>query len=352
MQKIRLISIAVALIVAFLSGACGLGGPAETTPEAEGTITVVVNTETPEPKKTPTVEPEDVILIAPPESDDELAIELEDTLEALSVQANLRWKKVESIDDFTIHDSLRIVVALAPDPGLKRLAEQAPHAQFLGVGIEGLEIHDNVSRITTEGMRPDVQGYLAGYVAAMIAPDWRAGVISHTGNPNGRAAGSGFMQGARYFCGQCRPSFPPYTSYPTALNLESPGTPWESGIGDLLQKAVKVVYIYPEIDNPELREYLALEAVAMIGGDGHIEGEIQDYWVASIRTDPSQALTEIWESLLGGEGGISLPMPLIFEDINRAWLSEGKERLAMATIQDIYDGFLDTGIDPLTGELR
>ncbi len=340
------------LIIVILSGSCVQDMHADKTLEPAGTIAAVIPTDTPE-YATPTADLEDVILIVPPESSDsELAKDLEETLQTLSEQTNLEWKKVTSISDRTINASLRIVVALGPDPGLTRLAEQAPQVQFLGVGIEGLEIRDNVSLITTEGMRPDVQGFLAGYIAAMIAPDWRAGVISHTRNAEGRAASEGFMQGARYFCGQCRPSFPPFTSYPIALNLASPESLWEAGVEDLLQKSIKVVYIYPEIDTQALREYLAAEGIAMIGEIGPLEGEIQDYWVASVRPDPSGALLEIWEPLLSGEGGVIQPMPLIVEDINRAWLSKGKERLAMAAMQEILDGFLDTGVDPLTGELR
>ena len=340
------------LVIALMSGACGPSAPAEKTLESAETIAPEIATDKPEPTKTPTAILEDVLLIAPQDSDNELAVSLEETIRTLSEQTDLRWKKVDSIQDGVIHASLRVVVALGPDPGLARLAEQAPQIQFVGVGMEGLELRENVSRITTETLREDVQGFLAGYVAAMIAPDWRAGVISHTGDAEGRGASEGFLQGARYFCGQCRPSYPPYTSYPIALNLASPVSPWQAGVDDMMQKAVKVVYLYPEIDTPSLREYFALAGVAMIGGGGALDGDAQDYWVASIKPDPSEALVEIWESLLNGEGGISRPTPLVLEDINRTWLSEGKERLAMAVMQDIFDGFLDTGVDPVSGGLR
>jgi hypothetical protein len=352
MNKPSVCKVIVMLIITLLLTACTNGAPADQTREPSGIITPVIPTDTLALTKTPTADSEDVILIVPPESESEVAIRIEEALKTLAQQANLSWKKVASIQEEGIHASLRVVIALGPDPGLAQLAKQMPQVQFLGVGIEDLEISDNVSRITAEGMRQDIQGFLAGYMAAMIAPDWRAGVISHTGNGEGRAAGEGFMQGARYFCGQCRPSFPPFTKYPIALNLASPESPWEAGVREMLQKSVKVVYIYPEIDTQTLRDSLAIEGVAMIGGNGHPEGIIQEYWVASVRPDPSGVLMEIWESLIRGEGGISKPMPLVLEDVNRAWLSEGKERLVMAVVQEIFDGFLDTGVDPKTGELR
>jgi hypothetical protein len=39
-------------------------------------------------------------------------------------------------------------------------------------------------------------------------------------------------------------------------------------------------------------------------------------------------------------------------DVNPALFSPGKQRLAQETLDDLLAGFIDTGVDPVTGESR
>jgi hypothetical protein len=115
-------------------------------------------------------------------------------------------------------DGLQLIVALPPDPGLAALIAAAPETQFLAVNIPGLEPAPNLSQIQAQGVRPDQSAFLAGYLAAAITQDWRAGVISLAGDATARL---GFTNGVYYFCGLCRPAYPPFPNpgYPLSVEL-------------------------------------------------------------------------------------------------------------------------------------
>ncbi len=141
------------------------------------------------------------------------------------------------------------MVALPPDPGIANLAAANPQAQFLAVGIPGVTVTSNLSQIGSDGERPDQQGFLAGYLAAVITPDWRVGVISQSDSPAGKAAQNGFTNGVIFYCGLCRPSYPPFIQYPILVDLAA-GTDPQAAVDSLVSNAVKTVYVSPAVEDP------------------------------------------------------------------------------------------------------
>ena len=77
-------------------------------------------------------------------------------------------------DDFQ-QDEYQIVVVLAPFPDLQTLAESTPDTKFLAVGFNDLAPGENLSVLRSGGGDYDIQGFIAGYIAALITPDWRVG---------------------------------------------------------------------------------------------------------------------------------------------------------------------------------
>jgi hypothetical protein len=45
-------------------------------------------------------------------------------------------------------------------------------------------------------------------------------------------------------------------------------------------------------------------------------------------------------------------MPVIIEDINPERLTLGREAWVQEILQDLIDGYIDTGVDPITGIAR
>ena len=246
-----------------------------------------------------------------------------------------------------------MVVSLPPDPGLANLAAAAPHTQFVAVGMPGVQPAKNLFVVGAQGARPDRQGFLAGDIAASITPDWRIGVINREDTGAGKAARQGFFNGATYYCGLCRSAYPPFYPYPLYVELPAQASQAEqqAAADYMIDHAAKTVYVYPGAGDEALLEYLAQKGVNLIGGANPPQAA-ESLWVASIQPDLLKAVRDLWPRLLKGEPGASVDVPLAITNANPALFSPGRQRLAQTTLDDLLAGFIDTGVDPQTGELR
>ncbi len=245
------------------------------------------------------------------------------------------------------------MIALAPGPDLEALIGSSPGTQFLAIGFAGLTPADNLTRIGPDGFRPDRQAFIAGYLAAVITEDWRVGVLSPGDTTAGRAAREGFRNGVRFFCGLCLPEVPPYSGYPLFVDLQ-PGADqptWQAAADLLLAGGVKTVYLEPAIDQLPLREYLAENAVILIGG-GIDSSQPVNQWAATVRADVQRALEEAWSGVLAENIEDSIELSFVLEDVDESLISPGRQRLVESLIPDLVTGLIDTGVDPLTGEVR
>jgi hypothetical protein len=245
------------------------------------------------------------------------------------------------------------VIVLPPDPGLSQLAAAAPEVQFLGIGIPGIETGGNLSVIAPHGSQPAEMGFLAGYIAAVVTPEWRVGVLSTSDNPAGVAARNGFLNGVVYFCGLCRQTFPPYEDYPLYVELPAASSQveWQSAVDTLRDQLVKTVYVVPEAADQALLTYIAEAGINIIGNGQPPEG-IRDHWVASIKPDYLQALQQAWPELVNGTGAAELPTTIEIDAVNASLFSPGRQMLVDEFLNDLQNGYIDTGVDPNTGEIR
>lgn len=327
------------------------GSPAPETTTAAAAEVVTDPTDTPRPS--PTSSPELAVLVAPPEADPEQKAALEMVMEDLALQDGMEFQSVADISQLEFNEALRIVTVLAPDPGVTELAAAHPDVQFLGVGIPGLPSTNNLSSIGADGERPDRQGFLAGYMAAVISDDWRIGVISPSETASGQASRLGFINGGIFYCGLCRPVYPPFIQYPQFAEIPSNAgdAEWQAAADTLIANAVKTVYVYPGIGGDGLLNYLAQAGLNIIGGMTPAAG-VNDHWVASIQPDLPAALREIWPSLINGEGGQVLPIPITISDQNEQLFSPGRQGLVDKLLSELSLDYIDTGVDPLTGTLK
>jgi len=209
-------------LLVFSLHACSAGGNRNPPPETTAAATAEIVTEpTDTPQPPPTSSPELAVLVAPAEADPEQKAALELVLEELALKDGMEFQSVSDFSQLEFNEALRIVTVLAPDPGVSELAAAHPEVQFLGVGIPGLPTTDNLSSIGADGERPDRQGFLAGYTAAVISDDWRIGVISPSDSASGQASRLGFINGAIFYCGLCRPVYPPFIQYPQYAEIPS-----------------------------------------------------------------------------------------------------------------------------------
>ena len=317
--------------------------PPTSTPESISTEIQTLPIETEKPTIIPSQTK--VILVAPPEVALTEFEGLASTLEELAESEDLDFEVRSSFTQQDLSPDLKIVAAIPPDPGLAELARAAPAIQFLGIAIPGLEPAPNLSIIDTQEISPDRIGFLAGYLAAVVAPEWRVGVISTNDTPEGVSQQQGFLNGAVFFCGLCRQTYPPFNSYPMYVEAPSGSSPqeWQT-VGDILiDQAVQTAFIAPGVSDESLIEHLASAGINLIGTVPPPPG-LRDQWIATISGDISSALRAIWPDLITDQGGASLPALLTVTHINPDLFSPGRQRLVDNLIVELSSGFIDTGV--------
>jgi len=305
------------------------------------------------PPPTATNQPPLVLLIASPEGDQTYPAELEATLSELAGAQGFRFQVRPTLAAEDLTAEVKIVVVVPPFSGLTDLAAAAPQTQFVGIGIPGLEPIGNLSVIGPDGATPDQSGFLAGFIAGVITTDWRVGTISTNDSPAGIGSRNGFVNGAVFFCGFCNPTYPPFYEYPLFVGLHSGATlaEWQVLADTIKDNYVETVYVAPYADGNELLAYLAGAGVNIIGGVTPPDN-IRSNWVATVHADSINAIQQIWPDLVNGNGGFKLPLTLKISQVNEDLFSPGRQRLVEQIRLDLQNGFIDTGVDPLTGEYK
>ena len=331
------------IILALLAACAGRATPTAT-PEPP--------TATPNPTASPTALMPLAILVIPAD----MAQKDKDNSQTLIynlTQANgMRFQVLNTLsaDDLALAGpALKVVIAFPPDPGLAALTAAAPDVQFLAVGIPDLESAPNLSSLGANGFPLDQQAFLAGYIAGMVAPEWKVGILSQKDNPDGDAAVTAFTNGFVFFCGSCRdPLFPqPSGIYPVVVRIPTDAKPAEyTAYADLLvQNVVKVAYVYPEVATSDLLGYMSQKNLLLVGQSLPSEA-VRPNWIASIQPDEITAIKNIFPDLIAGKGGQVVPTPLILADVNPDLLGAGKLRLAQEVLDGLQNGTIATGVNP------
>jgi hypothetical protein len=311
---------------------------------AVATTVVLPATDTPQP--TLTAPPPLVVLLAPPGAEAMQVSILQPLLAELAAQDGFDFEVHSELPPLDEVESLQFVVALSPDPGLGEMASAYPNVRFLGVGIPTLQAGGNLSLVGVQGERPDEKGFLAGYLAAVITPNWRVGVLSLSDNDASQVAQQGFINGAIFYCGLCRPAYPPFFQYPIYAGFPSGASleTQQAAVDTLVANAVETVYVAPGAAGDELLAYLAQSGLKIIAGIEPLSG-LEDRWVVSIKLDWDDAVRQIWPVLTSTEPGISLEPPLLLSSSNESLLSPGRQGFVERMMADLDAGYIDTGVN-------
>jgi hypothetical protein len=339
------------IVFALVSLAACTAAPDPIVEEPTGIVSTPTVTDIPAtPTPTATPLPERALLITDPA----MGGGLEAALAELATESGLLFDVSADLPSGEIGPEVRVVVLAQELPNLQDLIASAPFTQFVVIGGAGLQPAANLSIIGPEGERPDLQGFLAGYLAAVATQDWRVAALRITGDPASKAALNGFVAGARYFCGLCNPPFPPF-GYPRTVELDSGSTPseWQTALDSLVSNAadVQTLYLAPGSADEALLAQIAQTRLFLIGTQVPANFP-RERWMATVLVDPAPALQAMWPELLAGNGSMVEPLLIGIADVNQSLLSPGRQMLVEALIDDLNAGYIDTGVDLASGELR
>lgn len=350
------ITILIMLGLCLLVSACNAVPPGSTPSPTAAPETTPLPTDTPQPSPTATAVLPEIVLLAPPGADPLLVEQMQTRLADFAAKLGFSFQVSPGLNGTDLSPQVKLVVVLPPEPGVAALAETAPETQFLAVSIPGVVAGGNLSTVGANGQRADQVAFTAGYLAAAMTPDWRVGVVSALETPAGNSARLGFTNGVYYLCGLCRSAYPPFplTGYPVVVQL-APGAgqaEWQSAVNDFLTWQVGSVYVAPEVAEDGLLEELANAGIHIIGTDPP-DLAVRENWVASIQSgDAVEAALDLLPELLEGNGGVQVDLPLVLGEVNPDLLSPGRQGLVEEMLTDLLEGYIDTGVDPATGESR
>ncbi len=326
-------------VLTLLLSACGT----QTTPPT--VVSTATATSAPAPTATPPYPM--AVLVIPSDLPDSLSQLYQKTIYDLAQQSGLHFQVLNALTTAGLDDNVKVVVALPPDPGIAQLAAAAPQTQFLAVNIPGVTAGGNVSTIGGAGDSPDIPAFLAGYIAAMLANDYRTGMIGEKDSAGSDIATKAYANGRQFYCGLCNPVAPPWYEYPIVVDMPADAPEGEANAyADAFKdRLVQVAYIYPSVQIPSQTNYMASLGMWMIGEE-HPPEEARANWIATIQPDWIAAVQSAWSDILAGSGGKSYPSPLTLTDINPDLLSEGRQRLAQEMLDKLVSGRVGTGVQP------
>lgn len=306
-------------VTIFLCGllAAGCAGGLPFIPQPTATLT-------PLPTLTSTPLPNRVVLVISAADDPQLAAQAQKAIAELAADAGLVFET--RAEAGTLSPDVKMMLFLSQPTNLGSLANSAPRTQFASFSSQDWKPGANVTIIK---LRADHLAFTAGFIAEMLAPNFRAGALLTSEDT---AAGQAFINGARYFCGICLSTIFPYTKYPlTASNpAGSPPSVWQASFEQIDTGKVQVLYLAPQTDSPELMAYLASKDVVVFGTQALVGSGAR--WAGTLNIDGIAVLKEIWPDLLAGRGGRVVnaalritenqPQQLVSGEV--IWLSEGK----------------------------
>lgn len=335
----------ILLLGSVLLAACSLI-PEKTSP-ADLTATVIALTPTAIPA-TPTPLPPLAILIAPGGADQVLAGELEQQMKSLAEAGKMRFQVRPSLTTADLTPDVAIVAALPPDPGLAGLSQAAPDTQFIGVGIDGLTAGGNLSVIHSRAYDGEDLAFIAGYIAGVITPDWRAGILLPADQNTAAQLLQAYGNGLHFWCGLCQPLYAPFVVYPQSAQVTNPADPVAtlSTVDTLTNLGVTTIYIPGEVSTSPLLEYIGQKQVVMIGS-GTPPASVAQLWVVSLRTgDPLDSFRSAWDRLVSGNGGFEIEIPLELAETGAGLLDEARQRVVNEMLDELSNGLIDPGLVP------
>lgn len=323
----KIFTITFIILTTLAFSACGSNDSQENSAQEE-LPTVEVPTATPLP-------PDRVVLVAPADTDAALLAGAQATLVELSTSSGLEFETRQEMTAAMLSADIKIVVFLYHPENLGSLAANAPNTQFAAISDLNWTPPSNVTIIRVE--QNDI-AFLSGYIAAILAPNYRAGALLAAENIEFNQA---FLNGVHYYCGICAASIYPLNKYPVYSQQPASSTPeaWLAAFEEINLNKVNVLFVPQEAASAQLLSYLSAQDVALIGIQApSVEG--QSRWAATINVDKVTPLREIWPDLTAGNGGRIVNANISISDVQAltvldgsVWLSEGKLVLVNKIIQ-------------------
>lgn len=296
------------------------------------------------PQPTPTATPEPVIdrlvlVMEQPQA------QVEQLLGSLAQQNEMELEVLTELSAPDIQPHWRVIVLLPAPGNIGELTAAAPGVQFVTSSDGELPESANLSVIQ---VKPEHVAFAAGYIGAVITPDWRLAGLLPADTELGERLADAFRNGVHFYCGLCRSLYPPFVRWPlvSMLPAGSDDAAWQTAVAELKPSVVHGMYLDGRIGSPELVAWLAANNIILFGGETPPAENLPD-WAVTIRPDLTGALAELMPDVIAGNGGQVVNARLMLADINPDILSPGRQRLVEIMLDTLSAGYIEPFTVPL-----
>jgi hypothetical protein len=347
MNNKSIVFILAILVLVFSLSACGVQPTAALTltpapAPPVSTATPSLPTATPTPASSATLAVLRVLLIAPKEMDARQVTPIKKTLEELAAGSGFTFETRASIQPAELDPSFKIVVFLNTPANLTELASAGSKTQFVVAGVNELRSFPNLNLIR---LHPERAAFLAGYLATIIAPDWRSAGLLASDQAAATILQESFLNVGRYYCGRCSPYYAPVVTFPLVTTLPANSTlaARKTAVDEMQKKIVRAMYVDPVLASNDLLAYLVKLNYILIGGATPAD-DFKARWAVTVSEDTLTPLRKLWPDLAAGKGGKVVDASLELTDIQPDFLSAGRQRL----VQQVVEGLNSGEISPLS----
>ena len=325
----------IILVAGALAG-CGASSVLDPTP-IETVLSSTSEIAQPQVTHTPTSSPVTIaIYINPDAESDKLAGLALPIIDELVASTGLQIEELVDLSNPILNPGIQIIVLIGVPTTASDLIQNHPEIQFLIIGETDIQPGANVSTIGSEGLPRHEQSFLAGYIAALITPEWRVGMMMAETEPTELA--DTFRRGIKFYCGLCRQTFPPFYDYPIVEIVEVGEV--SQAFQSLSDFSVNTAYVSEGViaqsDSIEEWDGLSINVI----GEAPPLGAVRSNWVVTIQFDLESPIKSVWTSLIDGNGGKELPISFVLTDINDDLLSQGKFDHANSVIDEVVEGYI------------
>jgi len=306
--------------------------PAAVSPDAPLETAVVI------PPPTPSPQPRSVYLIAPVDMDQGTLRNYQEFLSQRAALGGFLFERLESFPPDGDHLAPKIAVFLDPPEDIRNLADSLPETQFVVLTDQEINPTANLSVIIQS---PAQQAFLAGFIAILVAQDYRAGGLFADNTPLLDQIQDGYLNGARYLCGRCTPVYGPIVAFPQVAIVpgNSPPDIWQTAFDQLDLTRIHTLFIPSQAAEPQFLNYLSTQNVALLGTQTPPEG-FADNWIATVQVDTISALDQLWPDLINGNGGQTIFAGLVLSEVNENLLTPGKMIMVEQVKDDLQAGWI------------
>lgn len=253
---------------------------------------------------------------------------------------------VEIIEDDLTSKNIKVVVSTSPTDDLPAVAARHPEVQFVAVDHPGFSPSENLSLIGEQEEVNLQQVFMAGYLSALISEDYKVAALIPSDVEDSASLIEVFVNGARFFCGACRPLYPPYNAFPQweTLPIDYTSSDFEPAMDTLMAKEIEVLFVDGRLASTELFTYLNnWDGMFVSDNSPNFHPWVQlvrNNWAGTVRPDVESALEEIFPLLLEGQGNYDVPVKMVVTSTEEGLISEGRLQLFDEFAEDLKNGLI------------